>query len=250
MVFEPERQIGLFDLALEGPLVREKQVLGELLRDRRSALHDAGGLGIDRDGPERADEVDAEMLVEPAVLRRQDGLDQIGGHLVDRHAVVVQNATPTDFRAAAIEEGHGEILLLQPVLGRILDRRDCQGERHDGAAEPKRQALAGDLRQATPPARDAEPIHEGRVVVVTVAQAAAALEQRRVQPRVQGQQDAANATHHPVPSNASRHALLLPHCSCPWHCRCKPTDAAVRTLFRFRICPAIIIWRALWRSAA
>ena len=40
---QPDRQKRLFDLALDRAFVAEEQVLGELLRDRGAALHDAAG---------------------------------------------------------------------------------------------------------------------------------------------------------------------------------------------------------------
>ena len=43
---QPDRQEGFVDLALDGALVGQEQVLGELLGDRRAALADAAGLRV------------------------------------------------------------------------------------------------------------------------------------------------------------------------------------------------------------
>src|SRR6478609_3001386 len=61
---EQEGEVGLLDLALNGALGRQEQVLGELLRQGRAALDDLVGLGVDDQGAGRAEEVDAEVLEE------------------------------------------------------------------------------------------------------------------------------------------------------------------------------------------
>ena len=80
---EPERQIGLLDLALQRALVGEEQVLGELLGDRGAALHDAAGARILAERAERAEDVDAEMLEEAAVLGGEHRLDQMVGQVLE-----------------------------------------------------------------------------------------------------------------------------------------------------------------------
>jgi hypothetical protein len=46
MCLQPQRQERFVDLTLNGALVRQEQVLGELLRERRTALHYPAGLGV------------------------------------------------------------------------------------------------------------------------------------------------------------------------------------------------------------
>ena len=78
MELEPEREKGFLDLALDRALVGEEEVLGQLLRDRGAALHDAAAARIDgRAARQRADRVDAAMLEEAAVLGREHGLDEV-----------------------------------------------------------------------------------------------------------------------------------------------------------------------------
>ena len=86
---EPERQERFLDLALERALVGEEEVLGELLRDRGAALHDAAAAGVDRHGAEGADRVDAPMLVEAPVLGRERRLDEIVGEVLELVGIVV-----------------------------------------------------------------------------------------------------------------------------------------------------------------
>jgi hypothetical protein len=72
---QPQREEGFVDLALDSALVRQEQVLGELLGDGGPALHHAAGLGIGHQRADGAVEVDAEMLVEAPILGRQSCLD-------------------------------------------------------------------------------------------------------------------------------------------------------------------------------
>ena len=114
------RQERFLDLALDGALVRQEQVLGELLRERGAALHDAAGARIGDQRAHGAGDVDAEMLVEAPVLGGEHRLDQVVGELVERHRVVVLDAARADLVAVAVEEGDRELGLLQPVVVRGL----------------------------------------------------------------------------------------------------------------------------------
>jgi hypothetical protein len=74
--FEPDRQEGFVHLALDGALVAQEQVLGQLLGDRRAALPHAAGLGVGYDRAQRTGDVDAEVVVETAVFGCERRLDQ------------------------------------------------------------------------------------------------------------------------------------------------------------------------------
>ena len=135
MRFEPQRQEGFVDLARQGAFIGEEQVLGELLGQRRSALHHAAGLGIGHQGAEGALEIDAKMLVEVPVLGGQHRLDQVIGKFVERHRFIVLDAAVADLVAVTVEEGDGEIRLLQPiVVGGLAEGRHRQRDHeHEGA---------------------------------------------------------------------------------------------------------------------
>ena len=77
MVLEPQGEIGLLDLTLDRALVAKKQVLGQLLSDRRTTLDDAGGLGVDGERTDGAHDVDPEMGEKATILGRQHRLDEI-----------------------------------------------------------------------------------------------------------------------------------------------------------------------------
>src|SRR5207244_1326701 len=95
---------------------RQEQILGQLLADGRTALYYSAGARIREHCAEQAGNVDAEMFVEAAVFGGERRLDQVVGELVERDCVVVAEATRADFVAVAIEEGDGELGLLQPIV--------------------------------------------------------------------------------------------------------------------------------------
>ncbi|CEG08487.1 hypothetical protein BN961_01903 [Afipia felis] len=78
---QPDREERLVDLALDGALVRQEQVLGELLGDRGAALAYAAGLRVGEERAQRARDVDTEMIVEAAILGGECRLDQAVGKL-------------------------------------------------------------------------------------------------------------------------------------------------------------------------
>ena len=78
---EPDREHDLLELAREAALRREEQVLGELLRDRAAALDHAASLQVGEGGAHDPSQIKAGVLEEPPVLHRQDGVDQMAGHL-------------------------------------------------------------------------------------------------------------------------------------------------------------------------
>ena len=148
--FQPHRQEGFLDLALERALVIEKQILGELLREGGAALHDAAGARVGHKGARGAGDIDAEMVVEAPVLGGEHRLDQMVGKLVERHRIVVPDAARADLVAVAVEEGHRQFRLLQPVVvGGLVERRDGERQHQHGAGGAERGAFRGELGRAT-----------------------------------------------------------------------------------------------------
>ena len=188
---QPDREERFLHLALDGALVVEEQVLRQLLRDRRTALAHAAGLRVGDERARGAGDVDAEMVVEAAVFGGERRLDQIVRKIFQRDRVVVLDAAAADRIAVAVEERHREIGFLQPVVvGGFAKRRDRQRQHQDQPAE----ADGGGFRQRLDedpalPAADIEAVHEGGVALVEFAQALARREQRRVDARIQIQQE-------------------------------------------------------------
>lgn len=83
--FQPEGDERLLRLAPERAVGIEVKVLGELLGDRRSALDESARAQVRPHRPQDAARVDAVMLVEAPVLRRQKCLHEIGRQFGERH---------------------------------------------------------------------------------------------------------------------------------------------------------------------
>jgi hypothetical protein len=88
---ELDRQARLGHLALEGDLPADVEVPDQLLRDRRSALHDLAGPDVGEGGSDDAGDIDPTVLVEAAVLDRQDPLPhpRRDRRKLDRRAVLL-----------------------------------------------------------------------------------------------------------------------------------------------------------------
>ena len=186
MGLEPQREERLVDLALDGALVAQKQILGKLLGDGRAALHHATGLRVGHQRAERAVKVDAEMLVEAAVLGRQRRLDQMIGHFVERHRIVVLDAAVADLVAVAVEKRHREIGFLQPVFVRgLAHRRDGERQHEEQAAGAERRHFRQRLDQEpAPPAGDMPAVHERGEALVDFPHPLAAEEYGEVDARI------------------------------------------------------------------
>ena len=90
-MLQPERQNGLLDLSRNRALLRQEQVLRQLLGQGRAALHHAPACNVAEQGAEHADGIDAPMAVKTAVLDGDEGLGQIRREILqpDRRAAGV-----------------------------------------------------------------------------------------------------------------------------------------------------------------
>ncbi len=158
---QPHGEERLLHLALERALVVEEEVLRELLGDRRAALHHAAGARVGAERAEGAGEVDAEMLVEAAILGGEHRLDQMIGKFLQRHRVVDAQAAIADAGAVAIEEDDRELGFLQPILvGGLAEGGGREREHQNGAGGAEREAFRGHLHQEALGAGDVEAVHE------------------------------------------------------------------------------------------
>ena len=187
---QPGGEERFVDLALERALVAQEQVLGELLGDGRAALHHAAGPGVGHERAEGAVEVDAVMFVETPVLGRQHRLDEVVGHVLERHRIVVLDAAVADLVAVAVEEGDGELGFLQPVLVRGLaeggDRERQHEQERAGAPSGRFRKRLDD--EPAPPAGDMAMIHDRGEPLVQLARPFAALENGGIDARVEIEQ--------------------------------------------------------------
>ena len=95
------------------------------------------------------------MIEEAAVLGGEHRLDQVVGHLVERHGVALLDAALADLVAVAVEEGDGEV-----ALWRASRRAVSPGRRGAPAPSistappvPSVSAVAEDLDHRPPEAR-------------------------------------------------------------------------------------------------
>ena len=101
------------------------------------------------------------------------------------------DAAAPDHLAVAVEEGDGEIFLLQPVgAGSVLESRDGEKERDDTEAENDVRALAGEFDQHPAPAGNMQPVHDGDEGGIGVARPLARFEQRRIEKGVEFEEGA------------------------------------------------------------
>ena len=77
LVLQPQRQHDLLKLAAIGALLRQEQVLGELLRQRGAALRNAAAHDVGNGGTRDADRIDTEMRMEAPVLDGDEGLRHV-----------------------------------------------------------------------------------------------------------------------------------------------------------------------------
>ncbi len=75
---EPEREFDFLQFALQRAILRQKQILGELLGQRRAALRNTAMQDIRDRRARDADRIDAVMRIEPPILDGDERLRQIG----------------------------------------------------------------------------------------------------------------------------------------------------------------------------
>src|SRR5262249_54709399 len=95
------------------------------------------------------------------------------------------------FVAVAVEKGDRELRLLQPIVVRgLAERRNRQRQHQQKAAGAERRPLGHDLYAEPTPARDMEAVHIGRIALVEFAQPYPGAKYRRIEPRVEVEQEA------------------------------------------------------------
>jgi len=106
-----KREQHFLDLACSTALVREEHVFGELLGNRRPALHHTACAEICEGGTREPLRIDAEMAVEAPVLGRQYGHRQPGRHFLELHKPAEQIAVCRDRLAGGIDEDEARTAL-------------------------------------------------------------------------------------------------------------------------------------------
>ena len=117
-----------------------------------------------------AEDVDAPVLEEAAVLGGERRLDERIGDVVERHGVVVQDAALADLVAVLVEEFDGELTGEELALVELAQGRNGEREHDDEAAGAERQRLRAGLVGEAAPAGEPEAGKEAGAGVPIVAE--------------------------------------------------------------------------------
>ena len=157
---ELDREAGLLDLPLEGPLARDVEVADELLRDRRAALDDAALRHVATRGAEDPLVVDAAVLVEAPVLDGDRRLRHPRADLGERHRLPV-----------ALGRDRAEQRAVGGVDERVLaDRHRLERRERAAVLERRKRAEPGEDKHERDPEEDDQ--HDGDRVPPAVPAAA------------------------------------------------------------------------------
>ena len=137
LVLKPDREHGLLHLSLKRAVGLEKQVLGELLGNRAAALYDPAGLDVFIHGADEAKDIDAEVLIEAAILDGHNRLRQILRQLVKTHQITLESAALGEHLTIGRKDNDAALLLRQGVKVGVGDREDDISRRTGaGDADP------------------------------------------------------------------------------------------------------------------
>ena len=130
LALQPEREFDFLQFALQRALLRQEQVLGELLGQRRAALRDAAMQDVGHRRARDADRIDAVMRIEPAVLDGDEGLRQIGRQILQRDIGAGHFAARRQHAAVEADDLDGR----RPLRNfKRLDRRQMRADPDDDA---------------------------------------------------------------------------------------------------------------------
>src|SRR5438067_1945160 len=183
---ELDREAGLLDLPLEGPLLRDVEVAHELLGDGGAALNDVAGAQVAPGGTDDALVVDAAVLVEAVVLDRdrRPALPDADPVQADARPVLFRRDRAQKRAVRRIDERVLAVLdrlqlrevAARPELRHRADPAGDESEQEDEEAdeEDPQPTLATVLAGASAPPRAAK-----HVLEIVVAAAPAARRRRR-----------------------------------------------------------------------
>ena len=130
---DPEREQHFANLTLERALVGQKEVLGDLLRDGRGALHAAIALDQDHGRADDAFRIDTGVAVEILVFRRDESiLDQRRDRLDRQEQTALARIFGQDTAVARMHAGHhrGFVVTELGVVRQVLlvppDQHACR----------------------------------------------------------------------------------------------------------------------------
>src|SRR5690606_36445492 len=121
---EPEGENEFVELARNRPFVGEKEILGELLCQRRAALTNRHGAEIDEERAREPARADAEMRAEAEVLDRDESLRQIWRYQTDGNRLAAHFTARGDGLSVDANNGDGRRALR---YDKRLQRRQAHG---------------------------------------------------------------------------------------------------------------------------
>ena len=147
MLAEPEREDQFLHLAAEGARVRQEQILRDLLRDGRSALHDAATRHVGDERAADADRIDAGSAPEAMILDRHGGFRHVGRQIgqVDRLAHDI--AIAGEDAAGCVGQGQAGA---SDGVERRFGTRQVAGEPQEQGGSSKGAPYAGDDEPTEP----------------------------------------------------------------------------------------------------
>ena len=155
-ILDPHREDGFLDLAREGELAREQEVLRHLLGDRRRAHQPAVAAQIDQVRDHRvchAQRIDPEMLVERLVLGGEKGLDHPARHGDERHEqTLLAGMLGEQPPVAGVHPGHHRRLVGRKLV--VIRQVAAIVEEHEGDGTAGESGEQNDAAQD-----DAEDLH-------------------------------------------------------------------------------------------
>jgi hypothetical protein len=120
---DTEREQRFANLALKRPLVGEQEVLGDLLRDRRSALDAAVATDHDHRSAGDAFRIDARMGIEILVFRRKEGLlHEVGNRRTRQEQAALARVLSKQRSVRSVHARHHRRFVIAQlrVVGQIL----------------------------------------------------------------------------------------------------------------------------------
>ena len=171
---EPQRKQRFLELAVDRAFLRQEEILGELLRDGRTALRDGAVQHVGDKGTPDAEWVDAVVFVETAILDGDECLRHIARHFSQRQRLAGEIAAARKCAALDVDN-----LDRRRALGNFqrLDGRQMRAGPGDDADTGDAEPQAGHQTPVGNPA-DARADAAGRALLACAA--FARLRRRRV----------------------------------------------------------------------
>ncbi len=151
--FDQQRDPALLDLAGEGLHVREEDRAGELLGQGAAALHPRPAADVAHHRAAETDRIDSRMIVEAAILDRDDRVLQIDRDFVERDVMALLVEPEPGLAIGAVEHGVADAARQAVHRHRVARQPDAG---HRGAADQRDQQRDPDPVRPSPRPQQAQ----------------------------------------------------------------------------------------------